>query len=374
MPDFRDFITEYVKYAETLTDAPKAFHNFSALAILSAIVGSKVYLPAYGGNNLYPNLWIVLLAKSSVYRKSTCLGMASNAIKAVNDDLILPDEWSKERLIQNLAANSQGIFIWNEFASVMAALKRDYMSGATEMLTILYDCPESYKRVLQSAAIKIERPCLSILGASTTEWFCKSFKEHALAGGYLARFLYVAPKEKNGFMAWPQARDQEKQDFLKAILNKISQVKGPADPSNIKEDYEMWLRKHEDSVPDGIMGGFYARLGAYCLKLTMLYQISLNRSLILEKDSLERAIFTIDAAKTYIQDLVTNEFSFTPQQEQLNKVFRIVREQPGISWGLWLQRSNMKARDLRALEQTLIESIRIRKEKKGKTYVYYPAK
>ena len=109
-----DFVNDYMEYASTLTDAPDEFHNFMALGILSTVIGNQAYIP-FGTNRIYPNLWIILLAQSSFFRKSTSLTLGTRLLRDMHKGgLILPDEFSREQLVQNLAKQSRGLFVWSE--------------------------------------------------------------------------------------------------------------------------------------------------------------------------------------------------------------------------------------------------------------------
>lgn len=370
-----DFVTQYTDYAKILTDAPKEFHYFVALGILSAVVGSKVFLP-FGAQNIYPNLWIVLLAPSSYYRKSTCLALGSRIIRGLNEELILPDEFSRERLVENLSLNPQGLFVWSEFASVMSNVKRDYMSGTIEMLTNLYDCPPVYKKVLKNEVHEINQPCLAIMAGSTIEWFVSCFKEGEIRGGFLPRFLYVAPSNKNGFMPIPPSYDVSREHFLRGILEEIVSIKGMAKiGKEAQTKYTDWIRKHEAEITmtedENLLSGFWTRLETYVLKMAILYSLSANRSLEIDIKSLEKAIKTVEAAKGWITKLIREDFSFNQETANRKKVLSIIKREPGIRYAKLLQKSHLGAKQVKAILETLREAEQVCEETDGRTKAYF---
>ena len=56
------WIRDYVDFSSTLTDAPKVFHLAAAYAVLGSVLGRKVCTDNFGARDLYPNLWMVLVA------------------------------------------------------------------------------------------------------------------------------------------------------------------------------------------------------------------------------------------------------------------------------------------------------------------------
>ena len=59
----------YVEWAEPVTDAPIDFHVAASLALAGTIAGRKISLDR-GHGRLYPNIWALILAPSSFFRKS----------------------------------------------------------------------------------------------------------------------------------------------------------------------------------------------------------------------------------------------------------------------------------------------------------------
>ncbi len=72
-----DFVQMYCdEYAGEVTDAPRKYHEIIALGVIATIVNRNVYLEG-GVNSLYPNLWIVIIGKSTIMRKTASLNLGS---------------------------------------------------------------------------------------------------------------------------------------------------------------------------------------------------------------------------------------------------------------------------------------------------------
>jgi hypothetical protein len=64
------FIDRYVEYGWSVTDAPRQYHVAGGAIILSAIICPHVTLPARH-TKIRPNIWAMILAGTTVTRKST---------------------------------------------------------------------------------------------------------------------------------------------------------------------------------------------------------------------------------------------------------------------------------------------------------------
>src|SRR3990167_5799800 len=191
-----NFVEAYVQYAEQFTDSPPILHHRVALSVLSTVINRNVWL-SQGHKKIYPNLWMLIIAPSSFYRKSYTLSIGEDLVREIDTSLVLPREFSHEKLIESLQEQPHGMLIFYEFKTFMGLMERDYMSGTKSLITELYDCPLLYDRkTIKGGTTSIREPFLNILAASTMDWFVSSIKDDDMAGGFLPRFLIVtAPKK-----------------------------------------------------------------------------------------------------------------------------------------------------------------------------------
>lgn len=113
-----DFVETYKNYAMAMTDAPSKYQELMALSVIAAVLGRQVYLKN-GVYNLYSNLFIVLLGKSTVMRKSACLNIAKHILRKFNNELILPNDFAPEGLFNLLPDKPAGVISWSEFGSFL---------------------------------------------------------------------------------------------------------------------------------------------------------------------------------------------------------------------------------------------------------------
>jgi len=305
-------LADFVSFAETLTDAPRVFHLFAGLSALAGCVRRRAWVQGFGGRPLYPNLWAVLLAPSSVYRKTTALNIARDLMEdsAVP---ILPEDFSREMLVEVLAATPQGSFVWSEFGSAIAQFDREYMSGIKDMLADMYDCPASYSRKLKSGSFDVENPCISILGATNIDWMVdKQNTKNDLRGGFLARCLFVPYHSKDFEMETPGVVDMAWRGRLTGFLRDVQDLH-PVEFSiselsglrrQLKDELDEEAKKSEYLIE---LSAAFTRYQAVALKLATLYAISLGEwGGEIPLEAMECAVNAIRLLKTSILDILGN--------------------------------------------------------------------
>lgn len=354
----RGFLKDYCTYATELTDAPPHYHLFVALSLVSTILTDKVYIP-FGAMKIFPNLWTILLAPSSVFRKSTAINIGRRILSRVDESLLLPNEFTPEALLTGLTTKPQGIFLWSEFAGALAMFDRSYMIGMKETLTDLYDCPEVYKRKLKEAEYAIKNPCLSILAGTAIDWFLDKCKEGDIRSGFLARFLYVPAFSKTHRIGIPDRPDPAKANNLVKELRSLKDFEGEINVKYIKEKYDEWVFALEDSLSEeeeeGTLSGFWSRLGIYALKFMTIYNVAEEKSLTISDPSFFKAIELVEILRNNVRILVTENWIFGQDAKDKVKILERIQKNPGITKRTLLQNSHMLSRRFNAILDTLIE-------------------
>ena len=113
-----NFLKEYPLYCAEMTDAPMEFHQAVALGVLASACGNNFYFP-FGDNRVYPNMYLILLGTSSDTRKSTSLQFGKNILQHAKPEIIHPNEFSHEKLLQVMSKRPTGVFFYSEFLSLM---------------------------------------------------------------------------------------------------------------------------------------------------------------------------------------------------------------------------------------------------------------
>lgn len=357
-----DFIESYKEYTMQISDAPAKYQELMALSIIATALGRQVYLK-WGDTYIYTNLFIVLIGKSTVMRKTFCLNMAKRLLKKFNSELILPSDFSPEALFNFLSEKPQGLISWSEFGAFLINTTKNYQAGIKEFLTDAFDCPDALNKKLVAKSYEIENICLNIITATTLHWFTDRINESDTMGGFLGRFVFMPCKQedKNGWLYMPQPEPMTLSNKLVKDIKEISNLKGEIKISDeAKLVMIKWLRRHEDELESlddskGIMG-FYARLADYVFKFSMLYEISGNQTLVISEGSVLRAIKLVNLLKKSINELISEHIAFTKEAKDKQKIFNLIKTNGTIRRDRLLQNSNMIAKQLDDVLSTLIQS------------------
>jgi len=368
------FLSRYMEYVSPLTDAPSIFHVASALAILGAAVGRNITYE-FGDNRFPPNMYVLLVAPTSLYRKTTALNSARRLLWDVNPERVLPNEVTSEALIEQLVKTPQGLLTYSEFGGLLAQAERKYMAGFKELLTDLYDCPPQYTRCTKGGLQTISNPSLSILAGSAVTWLAGQMKEGDLRGGWLVRFLMIPVRQREGFVAIPPKADSKLREHLRVELAEISKLTGIVSLHGIQEQYADWLRGFEKHVERSdhpeITGGFVSRLSQYAIKIAILLEASCKRSGISE-ESLDAAIRFVEHIFRQTNRLLDEDFAQSWVDGQIKKVEKRLTRRPGQieDHSSLLRYMHLGAKQFESVMQTMRASDRVEELTDGKAKLY----
>jgi len=373
------FVKKYIDYYGSTTDAPRLFLLAVALTILAAAMGNFVQIPAYGGIPLYPNLWIVLVARSGFLRKTTAIRQGRNLLQQAVPKRLLPDEWTPEKLVEILADQSSGLLIVHEFSRLLRMMARDYMAGAREMLAELFDSPTSFTAArIKRGVITVKGVAISLLGATTEDWLHKCVKGEDLRGGLLPRFLFLPAQLKGQRVLPGVSPNAALQNDLVSHLQTIAQIKGTADFSQVLAPFDNWLKDYESRIAAaGIppeFSGLYSRSGAYALKLAVVFQMAEEPTLQIGSTALENATTFLESVHELTRG-VTERFSDSWIGKQRIIITDLLATRGPMRRSDFLRACrHLTARQLTPILETLVESGEIVGEPKtsGKrTYSVY---
>jgi phosphoribosylcarboxyaminoimidazole (NCAIR) mutase len=212
----RGWLDEWMSFAKnraSMTD--EIMLEAVGLAVMSAVVARRSVLKMDFAD-IYPNLYVMLVAHTTYYHKSTALALAKTAIEKVAPHLLIPALMTPEMLmskmsgllptnIETLAVNNpqtaeiqrrgvtfagQKIQIADEASKIFG---KDYMGGTEEFYLEAYDNPPTMQREFKRDGLTVIRnPSLTLLFATTPANLGVIFGERDT--GFYARFAMVTPE------------------------------------------------------------------------------------------------------------------------------------------------------------------------------------
>lgn len=303
------WLAEYCDYASRVSPmTPRHFHQTAGLWLIAVAIARRLCIQMPFAT-IYPNIWSLWLAPTTLYRKSTALNVARSLAKRAFPHLLMPQEMTAEGFLSDMAgfeptnleklteeqkrrwlrgrdyAAQKGLVI-DEASGLLAGAGRDYNAGLIEALLRFYDCDEEYTRTTRGQGlVMIRNASLSILGASTPAAMAAHLLSDRLwAMGWWPRFGIVTPADERP--EWQEPVDCEEPRHLVTQLQRLyerlpaSQWIKPAgalfagmDEHALAEwaAYNKWASY--DSLNDCLdhrLYGTYGRLPTHVLKVAML--------------------------------------------------------------------------------------------------------
>lgn len=371
-------IADYVETFSPTTDAPRQFHVFVCLVLMAAVLGRRVWVQD-GAQRLYPNLYVLLLAPSSLYRKSTCIAIgralardleAAEAGGATTHPLLYPGQFTPESLLDILEAQPTGLLEIDEWRQFSDSMRRDYNSGLREMFLSLYDCRGVHRKI-RSGEKRIEAPAMNILSACATPWFVEAVGGGEIRSGFYPRLCMVPAWQKSRHMARGQAPHRTNRYNVLKQLAGLRNVAGEMHlPPRLEEVFGEWALGQQKAIlgsdHEAEIAGFITRLERVCLKLATLIELSrAPESLEISVLSLQDALSLTGWLQTNVRRLFEKEFSFDAGDALRRKLLNAIEKNPGIQRRDLMRKSHLGVRDFDPAISTLVQTEQIHQRDGG---------
>jgi hypothetical protein len=304
-----DQYTDYAKCVSPLT--PGLFHEAGGLWLVSLAIARRLVL-RMAHKDVYPNLAILQIAPTTLYAKSTGLGVPRFVAGTVMRYLLLPGEMTPEAMIDELAgkepqfldgidmeewqkgkayAGQRGMCL-DEASSLFAGLGKDYQIGMGETLLRLYDCdPHISRQTRGTGRATVRNSYFCFLGATTPWHLRKADVDSLWHTGIWARFMLLTPDKGPSWCSPSRTRTNMPRGMLDRLQRLIedelpeSRHDEPADPISVGlgegvfDAYSRYLKAtmHDLLTPptsvDRRLFGVYGRLAEQALKISMLLSV-----------------------------------------------------------------------------------------------------
>lgn len=374
------FVGRYLRHFSSITQVPLEFHVANAISAVAAAVGNRVWGEAWQ-RPFYANLYLLLIARSGVLRKSYAMSLMKDLLTEAAADIILPTSFSSESLEVILEKRPSGLLIYSEFGHLLKRLGRDYMGGVKELLTDLFDNPQRLQFQYRGRAGAIVNPAPTVLGASNLEWLEGNLRESDLGGGFLTRFLIWTGDDAGPPVSSQTSPDKAARAVLVDNLKQLAQVEGEADFSAIRDLVDDIIQRYGDAAKargiDPNLIGMYSRIGINMFKLATIFMLS--RTLGVKRDAagnvvgkdlqvIDRDVLRAAATLRYCHaEMEALPMAFSDWERELRKVEGWIKERPGITTRELIQKTRLRTGKLSPIIQTLtaMGSIDERPDKAG---------
>ena len=213
------WLQDYVTWAgAAANETPLLFQEGAGLYLAAVAVGRRLYIQTPWRQQVFPNLYLMIVAVSTYYRKSAGLNLAGEVARLALPHMIMPQPGSPENFMNMLGgvlppnfselsppdrarlekgnryAAQRGL-LRDELSGLFKSMGRDYMAGLKELIMTLYDCPPYLDSNTNNKGLVVIRDAaLSILGAATPAELGSALTTNDWYNGNLARFALLTPE------------------------------------------------------------------------------------------------------------------------------------------------------------------------------------
>lgn len=301
-----DFVESFCDITKNF-ESPLSFWKWSSYGAVAATLRYNCNLK-WGTSNLYPNLYILLLADSAAYRKDAGPELVGELLKECAHTKVIMGRASwqgiLDELSQDIGNKKTGVPIRNGAGTIIAmeftaAFVED--PNLIKMMTEGYSYVEEFEYTLRGGKTKIKHRCINMLGGSNETLLRDLYNIQASYGGLLRRTCLIKPDKRRPPNALMDSKDHMSIGDKKLLVDQLKVIQNLKGEFNITPDakvaYKDWyvdLYNSYDKLDD--RSGFIQGVHSLIMKLAMIIAASQN-ILIIDEKIINRAIKEILALK-----------------------------------------------------------------------------
>lgn len=373
----KNFIQGFVELCQE-TEIPEIFALWCAIAGISCGLGRRVWLDM-GTYKIYPNFYIILVASSGRYRKSTVINQVKRIVKQLTPPPnLISQKITPEAMIEALrsvsldpqklgAEEATGFVLVDELSTFLN--KNSYEAGLAPLLIQFYDGEDFEYRTKMRGVEKATNTCLGLLGGSTVDWIRSAIPLDAVGGGLTSRIIFVYVDTPVPPVAITTFGDRKKKllESLIKQLNLISVVSGEMKMTEnalffFKYEYERFYKESPFYEEKGL-SGYAGRRHVHMLKTAMALSVAERKDLIITEQHLQGAKAILEQSELTMK-LVLNLICASEMGSVITTVLNLIRARGEITRSDLLQKvaHQIGARELTDVLDTLVAMKKVEAE------------
>lgn len=352
------WLSKYVEYTGD-QESPELFHLWIGISTIAATLEQNVALDWGILEEIYPNLYILLIGGSASDKKSVAIRMCRRILrKAVPKLNFIPKKISPEMFLTAIyeeyvrSGVGAGYVIAGELAFFFGA--NDRTADLISFLTEGFDEDEINARTQKRGSEYPKNPCINFLGGTTPDYI-EGLPKFAVAGGWAGRHIFIYANEERPAKAKPPAKPEMKQ-ILTEDLVQIRALKGKFQMTGAAENtYEYWYETiNQIERKQFSLKGYGGRRGTTVLKLAMVLSASESNSLTIEEHHITNAVNLLESTEASFPDALTHGLQIAPVGK-LPRIRQIIQKKQPVEWSPLLHASGLTSKELQDILTDLIE-------------------
>lgn len=322
-----NFISDYLFYTSG-TESPREFHLWSALTLLSTVLGNRCRMNLGVGDGyshlwIYPNLMTALVGPMGMRKSSATNPVLDILTEFFPDKAVTPNCDTREAITKWWASEKaeasyytpDGLKIsYKPLFFHIHEIEQFISVNPEGMISFLTDASDKYAaykvRTKNQGEDYILKPYATMLACATTDYIGKMMKKGLLSGGIARRILWVVKDnfKRKANPNVPPGGIEARMRFIKHLQLVTEKVYGDFTWDSLKSQtyYDDWYESI--SVPqDPLMQGFYTSKADLIRRVAMLLVIAeydiVERGLKLTKDHFDAARIMVEMCEPGMQQL-----------------------------------------------------------------------
>jgi len=292
------FIDSYIETCKGM-ETSEVFDLWGGIACVAAAMGSRCYIRGTPMMQpLHPNLYTMLVARTSLCKKSTAVTAAADLARDAFNPEVIAQAAHPKAIISMISrvstATGRGeVFINSDEFSVFLGPDTK-KTGILEVLTTLYDRTTFKYFTLARGREPAEHVSVNMLCGSTVDNLKTCIPPIAVRGGFLARIVLVYGREPKGRYSRPVFTETglDMRGTLVEKLASISKLEGEFTFSpkagSLYDSIYTELAEEEDGE-DRTLLSYKARRSVLLKKLSMILSAAAGNTLVIEETDVATA-------------------------------------------------------------------------------------
>lgn len=316
----RNWYAAYNEFTED-TESPLSFHIGTAAWTLAGALQRKVWLE-FGHWNIFPNVYIVLVAPAGKARKTAAIRIGSKMLTEIGVPLVA-DNITREGLIRQAATEIQqavspsGIVYPHNSLSLPSEEFVVFLGQNNfqmiDLLTDWFDCKSPWKYVTKGQGTDvIEGLFFNLIGAATSEGLGSHLPEASIGGGFTSRIVFIAERDKRKNVAIPKLTERQKRLGI-ALTEDLAWINqnffGVMQMSQEAMDYyEEWYcdADRDKGVSDARVMPYLERKPLHVLKFAMGVHFSSKDNMWIDAEDIDTAIKLLNSWEPNMPEAFTS--------------------------------------------------------------------
>jgi hypothetical protein len=325
------------------------YHLAGFLTVVGSVLGKTICVPD-GEEDLYPNLFLVVVGEAGWAKKDSALRAAMRFIKRVEPTFFSTYKVSSvEGFIDELAAEQNDLAqkgfdrtplrVLLKLSELRNLIAKASNKGSGDLIPTIceaFDCPEQLKTPVRTKPAHVDEPILSVYACTNPRWL-RHVSVEDLEAGFGSRTMFAPGDPKP---LWPR-RHPPRAEFLVPLVELVKErvAKFRREPRRFQfsgaaeKAWDDWVVPHDAlRSDDATINLMAARDPQICMKVALIHAAL--------DDAAGIELQHFDAARAFVEWLYESRFpmfaghGMTPTAEIEKKIIeRVTKAMPlGLSW------------------------------------------